>query len=309
MPDAGWKPAFACPECETPIANAQHGESSTAALICSSCSQEFACRDDIYRFLPDDRLAELEPALAQYRRVRERDGHRLRGAAYYRSLPFVDRDDPEVSVWRVRHQSFRNLCAGILRKRSQRVLELGAGNCWLTNRMTQLGHRCVALDVLDDSEDGLGCAGHYTTSFIRLQADFDRLPLMHGQFDVVIFNASLHYSSNPAATLGHAGKALAPGGTLVVMDSPVFVDETDGRRMVADRQRHFSDFVDSPVEWGIGFLSVGVLERAATEAGVEVRRIGSRGGARWAIKRWIAGQKLRRQPASFGIWAFTGVAP
>lgn len=266
-------------------------------------------RNGIYRFLSDERLEELEPALAQYRHVRQRDGYRERGPTYYRALPFVDRDDPEVLVWRVRQQSFRNLCAGILLARSLRVLELGAGNCWLTNRLTLLGHRCVALDLLDDPEDGLGAAGHFATSFTRIQADFDRIPLMPGQFDVVVFNASLHYSPNPAATLRHADMALVSGGVMVVMDSPVFATESDGLRMVSDRQREFAKYLDTPREWGVGYLTTAVLDRAAALAGVSLRRIPSRGGLRWAFKRWIAGQRLQRQPASFGIWAFAGGQP
>ncbi len=280
MPDPAWSPAFA--------------------------GADFVRRDGIYRFLSDERLAELEPALAQYRLVRQRDGYRERDPTYYRALPFVDRHDPEVLVWRVRQQSFRSLCAGILRARSLRVLELGAGNCWLTNRLTQLGHSCVALDLLDDPQDGLGAGRHFATSFTRIQADFDRIPLMPGQFDVVVFNASLHYSPNPAATLRHAGKALAPGGTTVVMDSPVFATESDGLRMLSDRRRRFAEYLDTPIGWGVGFLTMDLLEHAAFESHVSVRRIASPGGLSWAFKRWIAGRKLRRQPATFGIWAFAG---
>jgi SAM-dependent methyltransferase len=278
VPDAAWTPAFAC------------GDSVP--------------RDGIYRFLSDKRLEELEPALAQYRLVRQRDGYRGRDPTYYRALPFVDRHDPDVLVWRVRRQSFRSLCHGIMRAPSLRVLELGAGNCWLTNRLAQFGHRCVALDLLDDPEDALGAARHYETRFTRVQADFDALPLAPNQFDVVIFNASLHYSPNPAATLRHAGKALAPGGTTVVMDSPVFATESDGLRMLSDRRRRFAEYLDAPIGWGVGFLTIDLLERAASESNVSVRRVASAGGLRWAVKRWIAGQKLGRQPATFGIWAF-----
>jgi SAM-dependent methyltransferase len=283
VPEDAWTPAFAC--------------------------ADVVLRDGIYRFVSDEKLEELAPVFAQYRRVRERDGYRQRDAAYYRALPVVDRDDPQVAVWRIRRQSLRNLRASITGARSLRVLELGAGNCWLTNQLTQAGHRCVALDLLDDPEDGLGAGRHYETRFTRVQADFDALPLAPNQFDVVIFNASLHYSPNPAATLRHAGRALASGGTMVVMDSPVFATESDGRRMVLERQRGFAEYLNKPIGWGVGFLTIDLLERAASESRVSVRRIASRGGPGWAFMRWIAAQKLRREPASFGIWAFAGRRP
>ena len=270
---------------------------------------EVAVRDGIYRALSRERLLEIEPFLAQYRRIRAADGYRQREAAYYRGLPEVARDDPQDAVWRIRQQSFRHLCRIVLTRlgrRPLRVLDLGAGNGWLSHRLTLLGNVCVAVDWLDDPDDGLGAALHYPTTFTRLQADFDHLPVAAGQFDVVIFNASLHYSANPTATLSNAAKTLVNGGTLVVMDSPVFVRDEDGQRMLAERQHGFADRIGRPLEWGAGYLTVDGLARAASEAGRTLQRIPSRGGPRWVVKRWRAGRKLRRQPASFGVWSFGG---
>lgn len=247
----------------------------------------------------------------QYRRVREQDGYRRRTAAYYRELPQVARGDPQHAVWRIRRQSFRHLSGTVLPRlgrRPLRVLDLGAGNGWLSHRLTRLGHVCVAVDWLDDPDDGLGAALHYPTPFTRLQADFDHLPLVAGQFDVVIFNASLHYSPNPVATIRSASQALMEGGALIVMDSPVFASDLDGRRMLVERQQGFADRIGTRVEWGAGYLTVDGLARTALDTGLTLRRIRSRGGPAWALKRWLVGRKLRRQPASFGIWSFGGRA-
>ena len=269
---------------------------------------EVAVRDGIYRALSHERLLEIEPFLAQYRRLRAADGYRQCDAAYYRGLPQVARGDPQHGVWRIRQQSFRHLCRRVLPRlgRPLRVLDLGAGNGWLSHRLTLLGNVCVAVDWLDDSHDGLGAALHYPSSFTRLQADFDDVPVVAGQFDAVIFNASLHYSANPSATLRSARKALVDGGALVVMDSPVFVSEADGRRMVAERQQGFEARIGTPLEWGAGYLTVDGLARTAREAGLTLQRIPSRGGPGWAVKRWLAGRRLRRQPAGFGIWSIGG---
>ena len=309
MPEPGWIPEFVCPGCgSTRVAPATAG-ASTGSRICRSCGADVAWRGGIFRFLSETRLAQIEPLVAQYRRVREQDGYRQRGAAYYRQLPEVSRGDPQHAVWRIRQESFRHLRRWVLPRlgrRPLRVLDLGAGNGWLSHRLTLLGNVCVAVDWLDDSDDGLGAALHYTTPFTRLQADFDHLPMVDGQFDAVIFNASLHYSANPSATLRSASKALLKGGTLVVMDSPVFVREADGRRMLAERQHGLTDRIGRPLEWGVGYLTVDGLERTAREAGLVLQRIPSRGGPRWAFRRWLAGRKLRRQPAGFGIWSFGG---
>lgn len=311
MAEPTWIPEFVCLECESTLVARATAGASTCAQICPSCDAEVACRGGVLRFLSDARLAQIEPVLAQYRQVRERDGYRQRPAAYYRELPQVARGDPQHAVWRIRQESFSHLCRRVLTRldrRPLRVLDLGAGNGWLSHRLTLLGNVCVALDWLDDPDDGLGAALHYPTTFTRLQADFDHLPLVAGQFDAVIFNASLHYSANPSATLRYARKALVDGGALVVMDSPVFVNDADGRRMLAERQRGFADRIGRPIEWGVGYLTVDGLARTATESEVTLRGIPSRGGPGWAFKRWLAGRKLRRQPASFGIWSFGGQA-
>ena len=309
MVEPAWTPALACPRCGStlvPLTIASGGP-----LTCQSCHAEAACRGGIIRFLSDTRLAEIDPLIAQYRRVRELDGYRQPAAAYYRALPRVGRDDPQYAAWRIRQQSFRHLVRAVLRalgRRPLRVLDLGAGNGWLCHRLSTLGHVCVAVDWLDDLEDGLGAARHYPTAFTRLQADFDHLPLVGGQFDAVIFNASLHYSANPMATLRYARRALADGGALVVMDSPVFVSDADGQQMLAKRQQGFADRIGRPVAWGAGYLTVDGLARTAREAGLMLQRIPSRGGPGWAFKRWLAGRKLRRQPASFGVWSMRGRA-
>jgi len=312
MLEPTWIPAFACPECGSTLVAASMAGPSTGPLRCRSCQIEIGCRAGILRFLSDPQLVEIEPFIAQYRRVRAQDGSRQRAAAYYRKLPKVARGDPQHAIWRVRQESFRHLCRRVLTRlgrRPLRVLDLGAGNGWLSNCLTLLGNICVAVDWLDDPDDGLGAAHHYPTSFTRVQADFDHLPTVARQFDAVIFNASLHYSANPTATLRSASQALVDGGALIVMDSPVFVSDADGQRMLAERQQGFADRIGSrPVEWGTGYLTVDSLAQTATDAGVMLQRIPSRGGPGWAFKRWLAGRKLRRQPASFGIWSFGGRA-
>ena len=260
--------------------------------------------DGIYRCLSGTRLQEIEPLLVHYRRVRDVDGYRQRSATYYRSLPYVDAQDPQSATWRIRQQSFRNLTRVLQRigRHPLRVLDLGAGSGWLSHRLTALGHVCVALDWLDDPEDGLGAVVHYPVPFTCVQADFDDLALSPGQFDVAIFNASLHYSSDPGRTLQNARTMLVPGGLLVVMDSPVFRTDESGRKMLAAPQFNVRSRDGTPLHWGVGYLTKGGLGNAAHDANLSMRWMGSNGGSGWAIKRRLAGLKARRAPARFGLW-------
>ncbi len=282
-------PAFICPQCASPLT-----ASPGSAPTCRACGAEIPLRHGIYRLLKPGRLQEIEPFLAQYRRIRGDDGYRQRGAAYYRSLPKVDARDPQAATWRVRQESFRNLGRVLRRFRGRplRILDLGAGSGWLSARLTEVGHSCVAVDWLDDVEDGLGAIAHYAI----------RSSIAPGQFDVAIFNASLHYSNDPAHTLRRARAMLAPGGILVVMDSPLFASDDAGRRMLDAQQIAFHATCERGIRCGIGYLTESGLRRAARDAGLRLSWIPSRGGFRWAVKRWFAGFKQQRTPARFGIW-------
>ncbi len=277
-------------------------------MTCPKCRQRFEGQDLLYRFLTPNRAASAEPFIRQYRFVRERDGYRVPSPEYYRSLPNVPGDDPRHAEWRIRGESLRHLEKQVLPPAgSVRVLDVGAGNGWLSHRLASLGHRAVALDRLDDDEDGLGACRHYTTPFPRVQADFDALPFAPCQFDLVVFNGSLHYSPDVRATLAAAQRMLAPGGTLVVMDSPMFRDETAGHLMVADKLRRFrTEYgLTDVVHPNVGFLTFASLADAVKPLGLRGRFFRSRGPIAWRARRQLSSLRLRRAASAFGVWAAT----
>jgi SAM-dependent methyltransferase len=131
--------------------------------------------------------------------------------------------------------------------RPLRILDLGAGNCWLAYRLTERGHQVAAIDLSVDPLDGLGAHIWYRpelaragrTPFTLIQAEYDRLPLPSHGVDVALFNASLHYSTDCRVTLREALRVLAPEGTVVIMDSPVYRLASSGEQMVRERDVEF----------------------------------------------------------------------
>jgi SAM-dependent methyltransferase len=300
----GWRPRFVCPACSAPL------DHTATGLGCPSCSADYDCRAGIHRLLAADRLVRLRPFFVQYRHVRQRDGYRSDDPDYYRRLPEVDDDHPQADIWRVRRDTYTRLRRRVLARFGDRplaVLDLGAGSGWLSHRLAALGHRAVALDWLDDAVDGLGVWPRYPSRFVRVQADFDRLPFAPAQFDLVVFNGSLHYAPDVVASVTTAGRLVAPGGALLVMDSPTFRRAADGRAMLERVEQRFrSEYgLDDMVRPGTGYVTFADLWRAAGALGLRSRFFRSSGGLGWSVRRLVGGLKMRRGPAAFGLWVAT----
>jgi SAM-dependent methyltransferase len=307
-----WLPRFACPDCSGDL-----DQDGVTRASCLRCATSYERRGGIWRFLSETRRTAVEPFASQYRLVREREGYRVTSADYYRSLPEVDSDDPRSAQWNVRRESYGHLghLANLTRGHAARVLDLGAGNAWLSYRLAAAGHAVVALDILDDEADGLGVTRMYGTPFTAVQADFDALPFAPGQFDVVVFNASLHYAPNPETTMALASTMLASEGSLVVMDSPLFERDGDGRAMVEEMARNFErdHGLRDVVRPGAGYLTFARLSAIAARLDMRFHYSQSRGPIGWRLRRQLSGLKLRRRPAAFGVWvaaaAVTSPAP
>ncbi len=296
-----WLPRFACPQCEISLDGVD-----AASRACSGCGRTFGNHGGIWDFLVDGRRTRLDAFARQYRIVREREGRRPQSGDYYRGLPTVEPGDPHARDWRVRRETYSHLLRYVLASGPQpsAVLDLGAGSGWLSHRLSTLGHHVAAVDALDDAEDGLGAVRYYRTPIVAVRADFDALPFVPGQFDLVVFNGSLHYSPDVAVSLARARTMLAPGGTLAVMDSPIFRADRDGAAMVAETLQRFAREygLDDAIQPGCGYLTFAALAANAERLRMRSEFVPSRGPLPWRLRRRWSGMRLGRQPAAFGLW-------
>ena len=60
--------------------------------------------------------------------------------------------------------------------RPLRLLDLGAGNGWLSYHLARRGHEAAAVDLTVNDFDGLGAHVHFDAPFTPVQAEFDHLP-------------------------------------------------------------------------------------------------------------------------------------
>jgi SAM-dependent methyltransferase len=186
---------------------------------------------------------------------------------------------------------------------SLRVLDLGAGVGWLSNRLVGLEHYPCAIDLNLDPRDGLGAARRYGGDWPCVQAEFDRLPLADRQADLVIYNASLHYSTEYRATLAEALRVLRPGGRIVVLDSPIYRRDASGRQMIGERQAAFArdHGTRSDALPNVGYLTWAMLHDLGRELGLRWQIIRPWYGWRWALRPWRARLARKREPSTFAL--------
>ncbi len=293
---------FACPICKSRLEAVSPND-----LRCATDATTFHCVDGIWRMLRPDRVAYFERFVGEYQTVRQAEGRGSDDAAYYRALPFADRSGRLARDWQIRAASFRALIKDLiapLEARSRtplKIIDLGAGNGWLSYRLTQRGHVVSAIDLLTNKLDGLGAHVHYDATFTPIQAEFDHLPLTGNQIDVAIFNSSFHYSVNYAATLVEVWRVMNENGQIVILDSPIYNDAESGRQMVRERQAQFqraygfpSDSIDSE-----NFLTFSRLNELAAATQTTWRFVQPSYGWRWTMRPWIARFRDSREPAQF----------
>jgi ubiquinone/menaquinone biosynthesis C-methylase UbiE len=287
---------LACPICQSVLSV------KGAAATCATCQQTFARREGIWRFLPQSRACEFADFLREYQTVRADEDWGAADADYYRTLPHVGKDDPQRNIWRIRARSFERLLTLIGNGGPVKILDVGAGNGWLANQLGRRGHTVAALDLADDSHDGLGARVHYAASFETYQAEFDRMPFGEAQFDMVIFNAALHYARALSVTLREARRVMRSDGSIIVMDSPFYSRPSSGAAMLAEREASFAHkYGFNRQVRTIGFLTRADLEQSAAEAGLEMDIWAE--DNRWAARlrrTWIE-RRTGREPARFPV--------
>ncbi len=236
-----------CPNCR--------GEGPTVAAVgqggwvCPSCEARLEKEGAVVKALAPRREHYYAKFFEEYLTIRRAEGRGSADPAYYLSLPYEDITGRLAGQWAMRGKSYRHFERKILPAFEQQsphglsVLDLGAGTGWLSYRLALRGHRPVAVDLLTDTEDGLGAARHYFAEleqeFPAFQAEFDRLPFAGQQFDVVVFNSSFHYSTDYRDTLGEARRCLRWGGRVVIIDTPIYRCHDHGEEMRAERQGWF----------------------------------------------------------------------
>ncbi len=315
QPCGGLELRLQCPQCGGPLGVLRQDEFPPEFLYsCTACHFQMLNEDGIWKALPLNRKAHFERFIREYQAVREAEGRGSRDPEYYLALPFRDLVGHNQEQWAIRSRTYRFMEQKILPEIEARigrdlgVLDLGAGNGWLSYRLSLRNHLAVAVDVFTAELDGLAAAVHYRQKlpvlFPRFQAEVDRLPFADSQFDLAIFNASFHYSEDYLETLGEAIRCLRVGGTVMIADTAWYTTEESGELMLAERRRRFTEQYGFPSDalQSREYLTDERLAALEQQLGVQWKIYAPFYGLGWAMRPLAAKLKGKREPSRFRIY-------
>jgi SAM-dependent methyltransferase len=296
---------LACPECKTRLAPAGLDE-----MVCPQDGHRYTRQDGIWRCLPPERSARYQAFLKDYEAIRTAEGRGSVHAEYYRALPFADLSGQHLADWQLRARSYSiftdHILAPMERARSGlKILDVGAGNGWLSYRMALRKHLPAAVDLRTGEMDGLGAICKYELPLFAVQADFDCLPFPPAAFDLVVFNAALHYSTGYTATLQEALRVLDPTGRLVVLDTPLYHQASSGQTKVREREAAYQKqygFASNALP-SENFLTPQKLDKLGRDLGLRWQAYHPNLGLGWIARPWAARLRRGRETASFPVLA------
>jgi SAM-dependent methyltransferase len=303
-----------CPRCNGWIGGLPHTGVTDMILVCSNCCLKLSSEQGIWRALLPERVSHFSRFIKDYEFIRSAEGRGSVDADYYLALPYRDLSGKNRQQWTMRARTFRYIEQKILpdlgqkNERQLRILDLGAGNGWMSYRLALAGHAPVAVDLLTNNSDGLGAAIHYRKKLVAIfpciQAELDVLPFKNDSFDLVIYNASFHYSADYEKTMAEALRCTRTGGTVLIADTPWYSNEASGGQMVIERREAFTQRYGFPSD-GLGsleFLTDERLRRIETCFSLRWQAHTPTYGMRWLMRPLIAKMLGRREPSQFRIY-------
>jgi SAM-dependent methyltransferase len=288
-----------CPQCATDIDGS----------VCPACGFSIVLNDGIAHALPPQSAAHYARFIEEYERIRASEGRGSESGDFYLGLPYRDTTRRHRAQWKIRACSYDYLVQHLLGGIDHGgVLDLGAGNCWMSFRLALAGYRPCAVDLLINDRDGLGAAEHYAVRlprlFPRFQAEIRHLPFADEQFDAAVFNASFHYAENYEASLHEALRCVKKGGVVIISDTPWYAREESGRQMLAERRKAFLQRQDMAADSiaSLGYLTDQRLRGMEGALSIRWDVHEPRYGLTWAMRPLVAKLRGRREPSRFRLY-------
>ncbi|MFA6306896.1 MAG: class I SAM-dependent methyltransferase [Patescibacteria group bacterium] len=197
------------------------------SLICESCRSIFLISKGIlYLYEKLSESAEKEKKANETEVKKDNKISDFKNDSWVLNFPNVKKMGIDLRTERIGRLISENIILSFskyLNVENKTILEIGAGNCWVTARLAEKNY-CIALDILTMPPDGLESGNIFLKNkniyFERISADMSNLPFKDLVFDFVLISASLHHSPDVGKTLAEIYRVLKSGGKLVVLNEP-----------------------------------------------------------------------------------------
>jgi SAM-dependent methyltransferase len=158
-----------------------------------------------------------------YARVRDKE-ERWLSDDVVKNLPNLPAYHPHQQEWKKRIYSLKKILEILKKSNPIKILEVGCGNGWFANTLVKSGFTIDALDVgKEELEQAARCFQDDNLRFICC----DDLSLLDDSaYDVIVFNASLHYFDTSKSFWNLLNSKLQNEGGIFIMDSQ-FYNEHD----------------------------------------------------------------------------------
>lgn len=169
-----------------------------------------------YSLLESDFKIRLTKFLNQWEPIRAAEKAQKIPFAEYPQLPFAPSIKHDFE-WKWRKKSWAQLLPILKKNKTQKVLEIGSWNGWLSNQLCACGYDVLALDFFSDESDGLASKKHYPHLWDAIQCNAFKPDFLNPVFDTIIVNHCLQFSLDPFAFCTALQKLLLPGGKIIVL--------------------------------------------------------------------------------------------
>ena len=153
-------------------------------------------------------------------------------------LPDIAKQNPYYKEWRMRKQSMQRLIRWLEKKnKPMKILEIGCGNGWLCNRLSEIKNSDIT--GLDINSTELEQATRVFKNNLNVKfvlGEIDSQVFANEKFDIILFAASLQYFQSLQDILFSVLEHLNDGGEIHIVDTHFYKKEelTEARKRSID---------------------------------------------------------------------------
>ncbi len=163
-----------------------------------------------------------------YIHIRKKEG-RVYSKETVKHLPDFSGNVQLRSEWTVRKESSNKLIRYLtLKKQPLQILEVGCGNGWLSNALSQIsGCEVIGADlnIIELGQAAESFEGNSNLQFIYYDV-FDPFPYK-SKFDVIVIAAAIQYFPDPQKLIDRLLELLNNNGEIHIIDSPLYNSESE----------------------------------------------------------------------------------